>query len=187
MKYSTLIAVAVSALVSGLASAGTHATNSRAHAAGASAPLPEVVIRAKRVTEAVEGYVDAISMHDGRSLSKVFTDDALVEFVTDDSGASLTVHADSLLDDAVSDFGLTDGRPRVTNVRVFPTNDSNAVFVQYDIVKADGSSTASRDQLAMVEMRGDKVEKMVNFNAPPATLAHSSACATPRDVVVSQR
>ncbi len=179
MKNSTLAAVAVSALASGLVCAGTHETKSRAGAQAAAKSLPEVII---------EGYVDAISAHDGQSLSKVFTDDAVVEFVNDDPGASLSVHADSLLDDGVEGSRLAGTRSRVTNVHVFPTSDGNTVFVQYDIV-ADSSERASDtlDQLALIHMRGDKIEKMVNFNAPPASLAHSSACATPGNVVVTRR
>jgi hypothetical protein len=150
--------------------------------------LPEVVIRATRVNHAVESYVDALSTHDGGSLSKIFTDDAVVEFVNDEPGASLSVHADSLLDDGVEGSHLAGTRPRVTNVRVFPTNDGNTVFVQYDIA-ADSSVRASdtRDQLALIEMRCDKIDKMVNFNAPPASLSHTTACATPGNVVVTRR
>lgn len=188
MKYSTLVAASVSALASGLVCAGTHATRTPAHEPAASAPLPEVVIRATRVTHAVEGYVEALSTHDGKNLSKVFTDDAIVEFVKDDPGASLSVHADSLLDDGVAAFGSTSAQPRVTNLHVLPTNDTNAVFVQYDIVSDTAERTAdTQAQLALVEMRGDKIQKMVNFTAPPASLAHSSACATPRYVVVTRR
>jgi ketosteroid isomerase-like protein len=188
MKNSTLAAVAVSALASGLVCAGTHETKSHAGAQAAAKSLPEVIISATRVRHAVEGYVDAISAHDGQSLSKVFTDDAVVEFVNDDPGASLSVHADSLLDDGVEGSHLAGTRSRVTNVHVFPTSDGNTVFVQYDIV-ADSSERASDtlDQLALIHMRGDKIEKMVNFNAPPASLARGSACATPGNVVVTRR
>jgi hypothetical protein len=187
MKNSTLAAVAVSALASGLVSAGTHETKSRADAPAAAASLPEVVIRATRVSHAVESYVDAISTHDAQSLSKIFTADAVVEFVNDDPGASLSVHADSLLDDGVGSSHLAATRPRITNVHVFPTNEGNTVFVQYDIVDSSERASDARDQLAMIEMRGDKIDKMVNFNAPPASLAHSSACATPGNVVVTRR
>ena len=188
MKNSTLVAVAVSALASGLVCAGTHEAKARAGAPAAAAPLPEVVISATRVRHAVEGYVDAISAHDGQNLSKIFTDDAVVEFVNDDPGASLSMQADSLLDDGMDGARGAGARPRVTNVHVFPTSDRNTVFVQYDIV-AGSSERASDalDQLALIHMRGDKIEKMVNFNAPPASLAHSSACATPGNVVVTRR
>jgi len=164
MKCSTLTALVVSTLACGVVSAGPHTT--------------------KRVGEAVEGYVDALSTHNAGTLSKFFTDDAVVEFVSDTSGASVTVHADSLVND-----GADSGRSHVTNLRVFPTKDVNAVFVQYDVV---GDSAANGDvgasgQLALIEMRGNRIEKMVNFNAPVASIARSSACAAPRDVVATRR
>jgi hypothetical protein len=184
MKYATVMALTVSALACGGVSAGTHGAT--ASAATKDAPLPEVVIRAARVTQAVEGYVSAMSTHDISPLPRVFTDDAVVEFVSDTSGATLAVHADSLLDDTAS--GPNVARPHVTNLRLFPTKDANAVFVQYDLV-ADSSDRpdATSGRLALIEMRGDKIQKMVDFNAPAASLAHSSACVTPHDAVVTRR
>lgn len=180
MKYSTLVALAVSALACGGASASPKTSAAKA------APLPEVVIRANRVTRAVEGYEGAMATHDTSVLPKLFTDDAVVEFVTDTTGSYLAVHADSLLEDAAP--GSDRRRPHVTNVRVFPTNDKNAVFVQYDIVADSGEhSEETSGRLALVEMRGDKIEKMVNFNAPAASLASSSACVTPSNVAVTRR
>jgi hypothetical protein len=169
MKCSTLTALAVSTLACGVVSAGPHTT--------------------KRVGEAVEGYVDALSTHNARTLSKFFTDDAVVEFVSDASGVSVTVHADSLVDDGAASLNGGSSRSHVTNLRVFPTKDVNAVFVQYDVV---GDSAANGDvgasgQLALIEMRGNRIEKMVNFNAPAASIARSSACAAPRDVVATRR
>ena len=127
-----------------------------------------------------------MSTHDTSALPKLFTDDAVVEFVTDTTGSFLAVHADSLLEDGVPSSELH--RSHVTNVRVFPTNDKNAVFVQYDIVADSGDrSDETSGRLALVEMRGEKIEKMVNFNAPAASLAHSSACVTPSNVAVTRR
>ena len=179
MKHSTFAALAVAALACGGASAAP-----KSSAVKATAPLPEVVIRANRVTRAVEGYEGAMATHDSSVLPKLFTDDAVVEFVTDTTGSFLAVHADSLLEDAAPSSDLH--QPHVTNVRVFPTNDKNAVFVQYDIV-ADSGDHSDESRLALVEMRGDKIEKMVNFNAPAASLAHSSACVTPSNVAVTRR
>lgn len=169
MKSSIFIALTVSTLACGAVSAGPHTT--------------------KRVTDAVEGYVGAVSTHNSGALSKFFTDDAVVEFVNDTSGASVTVHADSLVDDGELSAGGTDGRSHVTNLRVFPTKDANTVFVQYDVVgdsAANGDAGAS-GQLALIEMRGGRIEKMVHFNAPTASIARSSACAAPRNVVATSR
>ncbi len=186
MKHFTRVATAVSALVSTMAFAGPHTAKSPSpDAATAPAPLPEVVIRATRVTQAVEGYLDAMSTHDVASLSGIFTDDAVVEFIGDEPGAALSVHADSLLDDAgIHPVGA---RPRLTDMHVFPTKDGNAVFVQYDFAADSENAAQARNQVALVEMRGDKIAKMVNFNAPPASIAQGSACATPRNIVLGRR
>jgi hypothetical protein len=187
MKYSTVTVLAVSIVASGSVLAGTRSPKpSSAQSRVASAPLPEVLVQANRVTEAVEGYVNAMSTHDVNSLSKVFTEDAMVEFVTDASEARLAVHADSLLDDAAP---AGEGpRSRVANVRVFPTKDANVVFVQYDIVSDAANHTGdTAGRLAMIEMRGERIERMTNFNGTDAALANSSACVGPRGVAVTRR
>ena len=186
MKYSTVTVLAVSLLGSGSALAGTHVAKLSTQSHVASAPLSAVVVLTNRVANAVAGYVDAMSARDVNSLAKVFTEDAMVEFVADTSQASVTVHADSLLDDAAP--SAADSRPHVANVHVYPTKDVNVAFVQYDVV-ADSADHAgdTSSRLALIEMRGEKIEKMTNFNGAEASLARSSACVTPGNVVVTKR
>lgn len=188
MKYSIVTNLAVAALTfCGVTSASTPATKSAAvRSETASAPLPEVVIRAARVSRAVEGYVNAMSRRDGRTLPTFFTDDAVVEFVSDNSGVSLAVRADSLLDEVAP--GAVDPLAHVANVRVFPTRDASAVFVQYDVVvNADDRPDQTSSRLALVEMRGERIDKLVDFSAPAASLAHGSGSMARRDVVVTRR
>ncbi len=178
MHKSTLAAAAASALASTLVLAGAPAAKSHSTSTASQAALPEVVIRTARVTTAVEGYLGALSIHDSAGLSRFFTDDAVVEFVSDEPGAALSFHADSLLDGTTPVAG---GVPQqAIGLRVLPTADSSAVFVQYKLAAAD-----ERSQVALVEMHGDKISRMVNFNAPPASLARTSACVTPHNVVAA--
>jgi len=69
---------------------------------------------------------------------------------------------------------------RVSNLWIFPTNDANTVFVQYD-----SGTTASGGQLALVELNGDRISRMVNFAALPqsfvAGLVHGTTTAKADD------
>ena len=62
---------------------------------------------------------------------------------------------------------------RVSNLWIYPTNDSNSVFVQYELRDAGGDG--SRHQLALIELRGRQITRIVDLAGVPATRVASAA------------
>ena len=128
-----------------------------------------------RTERAITGYVSACASRDVKRLTGLTTDDVRVEFTLDEPGTYLTLTSDSLLASCVP--GVSPGKGRMW---IFPTNDPNAVFVQYDL--SVSSSKATTRQLALVEMRGEQIARMRNFGPiSAATVASTTllAAATP--------
>jgi len=124
-----------------------------------------------RVERAITGYVAACGSRDEKRLSDLTTDDVRVEFTLDQPGAYLTLSSEALMASCVP--GVTP--PAKQQMWVFPTNDADAVFVQYEV---SGISEATTRQLALVEMRGEQIARMRNF-APISSTTVASATLLP--------
>ena len=134
----------------------------------------DLIARAER---AITGYVAACASRDVKCLNAVTTDDVRIEFVLDEPGMYLALDSDSLMASCMP--GVSP--PRDARVWIFPTNDTDAVFVQYD-ASAPSSEATSQPQLVLVEMRGDQIARMRNFAAVPTAMVSSAtrvAAATP--------
>lgn len=57
----------------------------------------------------------------------------------------------------------------VENIRFFPTMEPDVVFVQYDLVFADGTGKRS-SPLASIQMRGEQIAKFSQLNRTPESL-----------------
>jgi hypothetical protein len=58
---------------------------------------------------------------------------------------------------------------RVANLWIFPTADGKSVFVRYEV--RDSVSSTSHEHLSLLEMRGDRIARLLNFSSMPAELA----------------
>ena len=61
---------------------------------------------------------------------------------------------------------------RVSNLWIYPTNDPSSVFVQYEL--RDPSGTGSQRQLAVLELNGAEVTRIVDLAGVPATRVASA-------------
>jgi ketosteroid isomerase-like protein len=122
----------------------------------------ETVGRAER---AVTSYISAWVARDAERLSRVMTNDAVVDFALDEPGTYLTVDAAALINDCASCTPRMDSGARIANLRVYPTHDPNAVFVQYETISDSAGRT--ENQLALVELKGERIAHVRNFSAPP--------------------
>lgn len=127
-----------------------------------------------RAERAINGFVAACVARDARALSSVTTSQVRVEYALDEPGTYLSMDASSLL----AACAANNAGSRVSNLWIFPTNDANTVFVQYD---AQSPETGSHGQLALVELKGDRITRMLNFAALPqsfvAGLVHGATAA----------
>ncbi len=113
-----------------------------------------------RTERALGGYVAACASGEGQALSRVTTDDLHIEYTLGEPGTYLVM--DGGASSPVGCAAMAGLSSRTSNVWIFPTNAS-VVFVQFD--------TPTQRQLALVEMRGDRIARIVNLSAPPPALA----------------
>ena len=95
----------------------------------------DLIARAER---AITQYVAACASRDATRLGSVTTDDVRIEFTLDDPGTYLTLSSDALMASCAPGVAPS-GKERMW---IFPTNEANAVFVQYEV--SAGSSGAAR-------------------------------------------
>ena len=146
-------------------------TNRNVPSTAAAQTSAKLISRAER---AINGFVAACAVRDARGLSDVTTSQVRVEYALDEPGTYLSMDASSLL----AACAANNAGSRVSNLWIFPTNDANTVFVQYD---AQSTETGSHGQLALVELKGDRIARMLNFAALPqsfvAGLVHGATTA----------
>ena len=128
-----------------------------APAASLSKVNAEVISRADR---ALRDYLLACSIHDGQAIGKAVTSDAVFEYVLEEPGSYLTIDATSLRAHCAVEEQTGESPLRISNLRVFPTGDSNAVFVSYTTAAADSPTS---EHLALIELSGERIAKLRDF------------------------
>ena len=129
-----------------------------------------------KVQRAMTGYFAACTSRDERGLDAVTTNDARFEYTLHEAGSYLSVEATSLRAACPANLASGNGAARVSELWIFPTNDPNAVFVRF----SSGSlAEITTPQLALVEMRGEQIARILNFSAPPPVLMTSAASTSP--------
>lgn len=119
----------------------------------------ELIALAER---AVSGYASGCAKRDVDRLAEVTTDDLRLEYTLNEPGAWLVTDATTLLELCGA---RTSGESSVmTNVWIYPTSDAESVFVQYD------AGPARERQLMLVELRDERISRIVSFGEPPADL-----------------
>ena len=166
MNRSIALFPAVGAALLTLTTTGTRASD-LVDAPALEARVPQTAAARKwsdliaRTERALGGYVAACVSGEGRALNRVTTDDLHIEYTLSEPGTYLTVDGGDASAGCAAMAGLLS---RTSYVWIFPTH-SAAVFVQFDAPPAAGAP--SQRQLALVEMRGDRIARIVNFSAPP--------------------
>jgi hypothetical protein len=144
-----------------------------------------VIARADR---ALRDYVAACSSGDEEAIARIVTSDAVVEYALDEPGTYLAVEAAAL--SANRPGKLKQARPaaHISNLSIFPTPDSNTVFVHYTTSSDVGSPAEPPDSehLALLEMRGDRIAKIRNSSVDAGTLSTLEASVAAR-VIASSR
>jgi hypothetical protein len=127
-----------------------------------------------QVQRTIAAFVAACSAHDAQRLDSITTDDVRIEYALETPGAFLTLDATSL----PTDCGIgVRSEGSISRLWIYPTNDANAVFVEFDATS--DSSSPPRRQLALVEMRDAQIARLLNFSAPPDALLGAEKTAQP--------
>jgi hypothetical protein len=127
------------------------------------------------VQHALARFIAGCSAHDAQILDSVTTEDVRIEYSLDAPGRYLTLDAISLADDCGID--VASGGSSLRAMWIYPTNDQSVAFVQFDVTS--DSSGALKRQLALVEMRGEKIARLLSFSPPSNALVTVTGAASP--------
>jgi hypothetical protein len=130
-----------------------------------------VIARADR---ALRDYIAAHSTGDKAAIARIVTSDAVIEYALEEPGTYLVVEATALNANRPGNAKQTEAAS-ISKLWIFPTNDSNTVFVQYT-TRAGVRSPAKlpdSEHLALLVMRGDRIFKMRYLSAEAETLSNS--------------
>lgn len=113
-------------------------------------------------SDVIASFFAACAAQDEQRLRELATDDLRIEYALETPGVYYTLDSLALgsecaaLDELSSDSA---------SVQVFPTADEQAVFVRYEL---DGKLDLadSPQQLALVELRGTRIARILNFSTP---------------------
>ncbi|MFL6603505.1 MAG: hypothetical protein ACJ8R9_19565 [Steroidobacteraceae bacterium] len=146
------------------------------------ADLPEVIVKARvpqtaaarassalieRVEHAFSDYAATCASGGGRASSRKTTDDLRLEYPLAERGTYVSIDGK---DSPANCAAISGVEGHVANLWIFPTNDAESVFVQYDVQTSSGA--APQRQLALIEMRGERIARFVSFaDQPPALMA----------------
>ena len=152
------------------------AERTHAPATALAAAEANLISRAER---ALRGYVAACSTGDDEALARIVTSDAVVEYALKEPGMYLVVEATALSAKRWRNAKRAGAGASISKLWIFPTNDSNVVFVQY-ATSSDFRSPeqlADAEHLALLEMRGDRILKLRYFSADARTFSPLEASA----------
>ena len=145
-------------------------------------PNPRALQQAQRpssrttVQHALPRFIAGCSSHDAQLLNSVTTDDVRIEYSLDAPGTYLTLDATSLADDC--GINMEAGGSHIRTMWIYPTNDENVVFVEFDTT-SDSSMAPLKRQLALIEMRGEKIARLLNYSPPAKALLSARGPASP--------
>jgi len=149
---------------------------------GWASELPEVIVKARvPQTAAARASADLIARAEhalstyaatcasgawhAASASRATTEDLRVEYPLTERGTYMSIDG---TDSFANCAAISGNVGQVANLWIFPTNDAEAVFVQYEV--RTSSNAAPERQLALVEMRGERISRIVSFAAQPVAL-----------------
>jgi len=141
-----------------------------------------------RADRALRDYVTACSTGDSEALGRIFTNDAVVEYALDEPGTYLAVEAAALSSHHAGNPEQSGPGAHISTLRIFPTSDSNTVFVHYttsaDVQTPD--EVPASEHLALLEMRGDRIFKMRKLGANAGNLSALEASVVTRAIALSR-
>jgi len=150
-----------------------------------SAASANLIARADR---ALRDYVAACSSGDIEALARIVTSDAVVEYALEEPGTYLAVEAAALSGNRSGSSKQTGTAAHISNLWIYPTSDSNVVFVHYTTrsnVRSPGQ-LPDFEHLALLEMRGDRIFKMRKLGANAGNLSRLEAAVVTRATASSR-
>jgi hypothetical protein len=141
-----------------------------------------------RADRALRDYVAACSRGDEEAIARIVTSDAVVEYALEEPGTYLAVEAAALSANRSLNAERTGTGVHISNLSIFPTNDSNTVFIHYTTGSDVRSTTElpGSEHLALLEMRGDRIFRMRMLGANAGNLSTLEASVVTRAMASSR-
>lgn len=105
------------------------------------------------------------------------TEDAVYQYALSNIHVKLRVEGRAAIAEHLCAISESGPRAQVQNIRYFPTLHQNIVYVQYDLVSADGIKQPV-SPLAIIEMRGNQIINFTQLSRSPESLKVLQAAAT---------
>jgi len=158
----SILGFAVTVLLTATVHTAFAAGTTHVPATALAAANADLIARADR---ALRDYVAACSTSDEEAMARIVTSDAVVGYALEEPSTYLTVDSAALIAKRSVSSAPTESVAQVLKLWIFPTPDSNVVFVQYTIGSDVQPPTQVPDSehLAIIEMRGERIFKMRNF------------------------
>lgn len=175
----SILGLAGTALLAMTVQTGLAAKPAQVPAIPHSAASANLIARADR---ALRDYVAACSTGDIEAFARIVTSDAVLEYALEEPGTYLAVEATALSAKRSGNSKQTGTGAHIGSLWIYPTSDSNVVFVHYT-TRSDVRSLAQlpdSEHLALLEMRGDRIFKMRNLGANPGNLSRLEASVVTR-------
>lgn len=134
--------------------------------AGAAASQPHDAIPNAATADIITDFIAACAAQDARRLAQITTDDLQVEYALDTPG---TYYAVDALDVTTECSALSGMHLELSTVRLYPTADQEAMFVQYER-GGELEIFENRQQLALIELRDQRIARILSFSPPPGVV-----------------
>lgn len=125
----------------------------------------ELIAAAER---ALRACVAAYSVADPEAMMRAFTRDAIIEYALDESGTYVLVEVTKLIGADIGSSMPPRSVVRISNLWITPTTHRNSVFVHYTLDALSSANFRESEHLALIEMRGDRIARIRDFNADAA-------------------
>jgi hypothetical protein len=181
----SVLGLAATVLLTMTVQAGRAAEAVHVPATSPAAASANLIARADR---ALRDYVAACSTGDSEAFTRIVTSDAVIEYALEEPGTYLVVEAAVLSANRSGNSQQTRTGAHISNLWIYPTSDSNVVFVHYT-TRSDVRSLAQvpdSEHLALLEMRGDRIFKMRMLGANAANVSTLEASVVTRAIASSR-
>jgi hypothetical protein len=115
-----------------------------------------------RVERALLTYAAGCATRDQKALAEVFTDFAVIAYASNIPGRFIASDAITA-DRCWAASALTVTFPSESPIWIYPTSDPNDVMVQYTAVVGTGTAQHAVQDIALVEMAGDRIAEIRDY------------------------
>jgi hypothetical protein len=117
-----------------------------------------------RVERALASYATGCASRDEKAMAKVFTGFAVIAYASNIPGRFIAGDAITA-DRCWAGSALAGQFSSASPIWIYPTGDPNDVFIQYTAVVGTGTAQRAVQDIALVEMAGDRIAQIRDFGS----------------------